>query len=162
MYMEDLVRPEILSELQRRLDCFEIDGILDGGSLEQLLEKKWYSPFPQFQSTQRPDKAASALLEGRVVVLADNSPEVLMLPAVAGCFYQASDDYYDRSAIASFTRFFAVRGFSAGFFTAGTLYCHRCFSPGSFPYKSGPVFCGLPSGGSLSSGGGSSYYGTCL
>ena len=62
MYMEDLVRPEILSELQRRLDCFESDGILDGGSLEQLLEKKWYSPFPQFQSTQRPDKAASALL----------------------------------------------------------------------------------------------------
>lgn len=133
MYMEDLVRPEILAELQRRLDCFEIDGILDGGSLEQLLEKKWYSPFPQFQSTQRPDKAASALLEGRVVVLADNSPEVLMLPAVAGCFYQASDDYYDRSGIASFTRFLRYVASVLAFSLPGLYIAIAAFHPEVFP-----------------------------
>lgn len=104
MYMDDLIREEILEDLKERLNSFEIDGIFDSGSLAQLMEKEWYSPFPQFQSTERPDKAASALLEGRIVLLADNSPEALILPAVAGCFYQASDDYYNRWGIACFSR----------------------------------------------------------
>lgn len=69
MYMEDLVRPQVLEEIKKRLEAFVIDGIFDSGMLEQMTEKKWYSPFPQFQSTERPDKASSALLEGRVALI---------------------------------------------------------------------------------------------
>ena len=54
LYMEDLVRPELLSELENRLDSFVIDGILDTGAIEQLTEKHWLSPFPQFQTSERP------------------------------------------------------------------------------------------------------------
>ncbi len=64
MYMEDLVRPEVLRQVIRRLESFEIDAILDSSYLESLTEEKWYSPFPQYQSTERPDKAASATFRG--------------------------------------------------------------------------------------------------
>lgn len=104
MYMEDLVRPEILQDILERLESFRIDAILDGGSLEQLTEEEWYSPFPQFQATERPDKAASAILEGRIVLVVDNSPMVLILPVTFGCFFQASDDYYNRWDAACFVR----------------------------------------------------------
>ena len=83
---------------------FEIDGALDSGIIEQLTEKRKYSPFPQFQTTQRPDRAAMAILEGRIVMLTDNSPVALIFPATYNTFIQTSDDYYSRWEIASFTR----------------------------------------------------------
>ena len=104
MYMEGIARPEIVRDIRERLDSFEIDGIFDSGEFEQLTETDKYSPFPQFQSTERPDKAASAALEGRVIVIVDNSPMVLLLPTTLNCFFQASDDYYNRWGIVCFVR----------------------------------------------------------
>lgn len=104
VYMKDLIHPEILEEIEKRLQEFEIDGALDSGIIEQLTERRKYSPFPQFQTTQRPDRAAMAILEGRIVLLSDNSPVALILPTTYNTFIQTSDDYYSRWEIASFTR----------------------------------------------------------
>ena len=104
MYMEGMARPELVADIQERLKRFKIDGIFDSGSLEQLTEKKWYSPFPQFQSTERPDKAASSVMEGRIALIVDNSPMVLLLPTTLNCFFQAADDYYNRWGIVCFVR----------------------------------------------------------
>lgn len=104
VYMEDLAYPEIIAEVEKRLNRYEIDGVLDSGVLEQLAEEKWYSPFPQFQTTQRPDRAAMAILEGRVVVLSDNSPVALILPTDYNSFIKTSDDYYNRWEVATFGR----------------------------------------------------------
>ncbi len=104
VYMEDLVRPELLAAIQQRLSEFEIDAVGDSGVIEQLTEGSWYSPFPQFQTTQRPDRAAMAIAEGRIVLLTDNSPVALLLPTGYNSFIQTSDDYYMRWEIASFTR----------------------------------------------------------
>lgn len=70
------------------------DGVLDSGVLEQLTADVWYSPFPQYQVTERPDRAAQALLNGRVVVVTDNSPEALILPTTLNTLFQTSDDAY--------------------------------------------------------------------
>ncbi len=104
VYMEDLVYPGLLEEVRRRLNRYEIDGILDSGMIEQLSEEKWYSPFPQFQTTQRPDRAAMSILEGRIVVLVDNSPTGLILPTDYNSLIKTSDDMYNRWEIASFGR----------------------------------------------------------
>ena len=104
MYMEDLVYPSLLENIEKKLESFSIDGIYDSGMLVHLLEEKWYSPFPQIQTTQRPDKAASAILEGRVVLVVDNSPEVIILPTTFNTFFQAADDYYNRFAVGIFAR----------------------------------------------------------
>ncbi len=133
MYMEDLIYPEVLKNLEKRLDSFEIDGIFDAGSLEQLLEKQWYSPFPQFQMTERPDKAASAILEGRIVIVVDNSPEVLIVPSVVSCFYQASDDYYNRWDISAFTRFLRYMASMIAVGLPGLYIAIASFHPEVFP-----------------------------
>lgn len=133
MYMEDLVYPEVLKALEKRLASVEIDGIFDAGSLEQLLERKWYSPFPQFQMTARPDKAASAILEGRIVLVVDNSPEVLIVPSVMGCFYQASDDYYNRWDISCFTRFLRYWASIIAIGLPGLYIAIASFHPEVFP-----------------------------
>ena len=104
VYMDDLVYPGLLKEIERRMDGFEIDGVLDSGVIEQLTEEKWYSPFPQFQTTERPDRAAMSILEGRVILLVDNSPVALILPTDYNSFIRTSDDYYNRIEIASFGR----------------------------------------------------------
>lgn len=104
LYMEGIARQEVLDEIDRRLQDFEIDGVLDSGVIEQLSEKDWFSPFPQFQTTLRPDRAAMSVLEGRVVLLCDNSPVALILPTDYNSFIQTSDDYYNRFEIASFGR----------------------------------------------------------
>ena len=104
VYMEGIVYPELVAKIEEQLDGFEIDGVLDSGVIEQLSEEKWYSPFPQFQTTERPDRAAMSILDGRVVVLSDNSPIALILPTDYNSFIKTSDDYYNRWEIASFER----------------------------------------------------------
>ena len=104
VYMEDLIEPQILRMIKDRMEQYEIDGIMDSGMLEQLLEEHWMSPFPQFQTTERPDRAASAVLEGRLILVTDHSPTVLLFPSNYNSFFQTSDDWYNRFETASFAR----------------------------------------------------------
>ncbi|MEA4815377.1 MAG: spore germination protein [Lachnospiraceae bacterium] len=104
MYMEDLVRPEILNDVKNRIYSLNVDALFDAGYMGQLIERDHLSPFPQVQLTERPDKAASAILEGRVVVVVDNSPFVMVLPATLNVFFQSAEDYYERWEIMSLVR----------------------------------------------------------
>lgn len=104
MYISDIAEESLVKEVKKRLDEFVIDGILDSGMIEQLTEDEWNSPFPQYQASIRPDKIASGILEGRIAILVDNSPYVLLLPTTISSFFQAADDYYTRWEIASFMR----------------------------------------------------------
>lgn len=90
LYVRDLVKPGLVEEVEKNLDSYVIDHVGDSGVLEQFAEAKWYSPFPQLQTTKRPDVAVNALLEGRVVVLCDNSPIAIILPTpLILAFYEA-------------------------------------------------------------------------
>lgn len=133
MYMEDLVHPSLLAAIEEKLQSFTIDGIFDSGMLVHLLEEKWYSPFPQVQTTERPDKAASAIAEGRVVLVVDNSPEVIILPTTLNSFFQAADDYYNRFAVATFAR---VLRYVAAYITVllpGLYIAITCYYPQVLP-----------------------------
>ena len=133
LYMEDIVRKEILQEVEYRINQIDIDVILDSGYIDQLLENRWLSPFPQLQMTERPDKAASALLEGRVVIVIDNTPFVVIAPATLNVFFQASEDYYDRWEIMSFIRL--IR-YCAGFLAValpGLYIALTVFHPSMLP-----------------------------
>lgn len=133
MYMEDLVYPSLLETIEKKLKSFEIDGIFDSGMLVHLLEEKWYSPFPQVQTTERPDKASSAIMEGRVVLVVDNSAEVIILPTTLNTFFQAADDYYNRFAVGSFAR---VLRYLAAYITVllpGLYIAVTCYYPQVLP-----------------------------
>ena len=104
LYIDDLVHEELLEQIKERIEEYEIDGVLDSGMLEQLTEEPWYSPFPQYQVTERPDRAALELLNGKVVLLCDNSPSALILPGSFSGFMESSEDWYNRFEMASFLR----------------------------------------------------------
>ncbi|MCL2171786.1 MAG: spore germination protein, partial [Defluviitaleaceae bacterium] len=104
MYLDDVVRHNILEEVLARIEDIDIDAIIDAGALEEFIEDNWKSPFPQCQITERPDKAASAILEGRIVILVDNSPLALIVPCCVNSFFQASEDYAQSWEIMSFVR----------------------------------------------------------
>ncbi|MCJ7855167.1 spore germination protein [Lachnospiraceae bacterium NSJ-143] len=127
MYLKDVAKKELVDNILNQIESINVDCILDSGYLEQFLEKRYSSPFPQLQLTERPDKAASAIYEGRVVVVVDNSPFVIILPSTLNIFFQSSEDYYERWEIMSFMRilrFFAAALSVAlpGLYIALTVY----------------------------------------
>ena len=104
LYVEDLIHEDLAEKVRARLDEYTIDGVLDSGMLEQLMDDNWLSPFPQFQTTERPDRAALELLNGKMVLLCDNSPDALILPGSFSGFMESSEDWYHHFEITSFLR----------------------------------------------------------
>lgn len=104
MYIDDKADPSVVSDVVKRLSEVKMDDIQDSGTLEELIEDNKYSPFPQIQNTERPDKVSSALFSGRVAILVDNSPFALVVPASLGILMQSPDDYYERWISASLIR----------------------------------------------------------
>ena len=104
VYLEDLAYPGLVRKMEEELASFEIDGVMDSGVIEQVTKQTWYSPFPQYQTTERPDRAAMAILEGRIVLLSDNSPQALIMPTTYHSFFQTPDDYFSHFLMATFLR----------------------------------------------------------
>ncbi|TDY51373.1 spore germination protein KA [Alicyclobacillus sacchari] len=96
VYIEDLADPKVITEAKRRIGSIEIDGVLESGYIEELIEDQPMSPFPQFQYSERPDTIAAQLLEGRFAILTEGTPFVLVAPVTWWQFVQASEDYYER------------------------------------------------------------------
>lgn len=134
-YVEDLVNKEVLAETKKRLQNIEIDGILESGYVEQLIEDSFLSPFPQVQYTERPDKVVAALLEGRVALLLDGSPFVLMVPATFPQFFQSPEDYYERWIIGFFTRALRIVASYIAAFTPALYIAAVSYHPGLIPTK---------------------------
>lgn len=133
MYMEGIVNNEILKNVEKSLESVDIDGVYDSGYIEQLIEKEFTSPFPQIQITERPDKTASSLMEGRIAVVVDNSPYVILLPAPLNEFFQSADDYYERWEIMSFIRFMRYVGAFLAVSLPGLFIALAVYNPSVLP-----------------------------
>jgi spore germination protein KA len=104
MYIEGLVDQTLLEEVNNRLSRIDVDGILESGYIEEFIEDYPFSPFPQVLNTERPDVVAANLLEGRIAILVDGTPFVIVAPITFYSFYQAAEDYYQRFLIGTLIR----------------------------------------------------------
>lgn len=104
MYIKGIVNDKIIEEVRSRLDQIDIDGILESGYIEELIEDEVLSPFPTVYNSERPDVIAAGLLEGRVAIVVDGTPFVLLVPALFGQFNQSAEDYYQRADIGTLIR----------------------------------------------------------
>ena len=95
-YMSDRVDEELLNNIKSRIEKLEVDDLrMNQQSLaEALFKRKWFNPFPKFKFTERPDTAAACLLEGKVVILVDNSPSAMILPTSVLDMIEEANDYY--------------------------------------------------------------------
>lgn len=95
-YMSDKVDMELLKNLQDRIETLDIEALhMNQQSLaDALFKRKWFNPFPKFKFTERPDTAAVCLMEGKVVLLVDNSPSAMILPTSIFDIIEEANDYY--------------------------------------------------------------------
>lgn len=95
-YMAEKVDKELLNNLTSRLEHIKIDDLrMNQQSLaECLFKRKWFNPFPKFKFTERPDTAAACILEGKIVILVDNSPSAMILPTSILDMIEEANDYY--------------------------------------------------------------------
>ncbi len=95
-YMADRADMEYVEKIKKRLGEIKTDSLTLGHEslAECLIKQKWYNPFPKIRYTERPDSAAAQLLEGSVLIMCDNSPEVMILPTSIFDFMQETNDFY--------------------------------------------------------------------
>ena len=121
LYMESLVDPALLDQVKQKLNESKIDKVLDSGNLVEILRRNVISPFPIINRTERPDRVAALLLEGRLVIMADNSPIALSLPALLVEFLQVPEDYYENFMLQSGIRMLRYAAFAMSL-TIPSLY----------------------------------------
>lgn len=95
-YMSDRADESLLKNVEKRLQSIHTGDLrMNQQSLaEELFKRKWFNPFPKFKFTERPDTAAACLLEGKVVILVDNSPSAMILPTSILDIIEEANDYY--------------------------------------------------------------------
>ena len=135
MYIEDIANDEILGEVFTRLEKVDVDAIVESAILEEYIQDDYYSPFPQIENTERPDSVAASLCEGRIAIVVDNTPSVLVVPATIGTIMQSSEDYYTRWVVAGITRIIRYIAAVVAVLAPGLYIAITSFHPGLLPTR---------------------------
>ena len=117
LYMNNIAIKKNVDNIKNKLKKINVDGILDTGNLKSYLDSKTNFFFPTITSTERPDKVAQALLEGKIAIVSDNSPFVLITPTFFVDYLHTSDDYYEKAINTSFIRIVRFLAFIIAIFT---------------------------------------------
>lgn len=101
MYIKSIADTTILDKLDQRLQSIDIDYVEAPGFIDELIREKKFSLFPQLLITERPDRARSYLMEGKVVISTAGSPDSIILPVTFWSFFQSPDDYHSSWLVGS-------------------------------------------------------------
>lgn len=133
MYLHDVADEGLVMRVKARLDGIQADHVMSIGALQQLLEDRPFSLLPQFVMTERPDRAASMLLEGQIVLLLDGSPQALVLPAGLLHLLHTPDDASARWQYGTFMRLLRIFGMLAALLLPGLFAAFVTFHPEALP-----------------------------
>ena len=130
-YIDGIAADSVVEEVRKRVTRIQIDGVLESGYIEEFIEDFPFSPFPQVHNTERPDVVAAGLLEGKVAILVDTTPFVLIVPMTFWSGLQASEDYYIRWPIATFVRWIRLIFIFIAIYAPATICCGYDLSSGN-------------------------------
>ncbi len=108
MYLADLVNPDLVQEVKRRIKSIKTDYVAESGILEEFIEDQPFSLMPQIIKTERPDRVSSMLSEGKVAIIVDNTPFVMLVPGLLFDFLHSPEDHYVRFPHAIWLRIIRV------------------------------------------------------
>jgi len=133
MYVNGIINPEIVKEIKKRINKVKSESILGSGMLEQRIEDNKWMIFPQTLNTERPDRAASLLMEGKAIIMVEGSPCVNAVPITFFDLYHTSEDNNLRWYYGSFISLIRLLGvlmavFLPGFYIALVLYSQEMIS----------------------------------
>ena len=118
LYIDKITNKELINSVEKKLKKIDIDAIIDSSYLKNSLERP-NSLFPTLLETERPDKACMALLEGKVLILVDNSPYCIILPNLFFDLFHTPDDYYQKPYNTTFIRLIRILAFIISIFLPG-------------------------------------------
>jgi len=116
LYIKDIVNNALVEEVRRRLKSIKIDYLMDSGELEQFIEDRPFLLTPQVSYTERPDMVAAALADGKVAIVVNGSPFVLLMPVTVPVLLHSNEDKYVRFPYANFFRFVRYLGITMSIF----------------------------------------------
>ena len=135
VYFNDIVDLKVVDEIKRKLDKYDIDGVLDSYYLVKFLENRPNSIFRQIGNCEKPDIAVAKILEGRVVILVDGTPIALTIPYVMFEDFQSSNDYYSDAHRVSILRIIRVLGLFISIFLPGMYIALQLYHYKVLPLK---------------------------
>lgn len=148
LYIKGLAREDLIGEVRGRLEKIHVDGVLESGVLEDFISDNPFSPFPLIFRTERPDVVTASLLEGRVALITDTTPFVLVMPMALEAMLQAPDDYYENVYIGSFLRILRMLTFLISILLPGIYVAvvnfHHTLMPSSLFLRIISIRHGLP------------------
>lgn len=130
-YMDNIAEKSLIDKVFQKLKEINNDIIIDGGYVTEELSKTNF--FPQINQTERPDLASFALLEGKVCLIIDNSPTVIIIPTFFIDFFHTPDDYYQKNINTTFIRFLRLFAFVIAIFLPGYYISITTYNPTSIP-----------------------------
>jgi stage V sporulation protein AF len=123
-YMKDRANIKRVEKLKQKLATLRVDALPMGQEslMEVLISQRWYNPFPKIRMTERPDAAAAQLLEGSILLICDNSPQVMVLPTSVFDFLQETNDFYFPPLTGSYIRLLRLAIFFLALFFVPAWY----------------------------------------
>ncbi len=105
-YMSGIADEALVSKVEKKISSLRPKSLTLGfqSLAESLIRSGWWNPFPKIRTTERPDTAAAHLLEGRVLIICDTSPQVMILPTAIFDYLEQTDDYYFPPLTGSYLR----------------------------------------------------------
>ncbi len=132
-YIKNIAKEKSINKIKKILKKIDIDGVIDSGYIRDFLEKSQKTSFPKTISTERPDLTCINLLNGKIVILVENSPTVLILPATLDDFLKSSEDYYLKPINATFSRVLRYIAFIVTIFTPALYIALMTFNQEMIP-----------------------------
>lgn len=108
MYLGNLANPRLVEEVKRRISSISTDYVGETGILEQFIEDHPLMPLPQVLATERPDRTAAFIMDGKVAILMDGNPNVIIVPADLFSLLHSPEDYYLRMPYGNMVRLMRV------------------------------------------------------
>ena len=133
VYLSRVVNDKLVKELRNRLQSIDIDGILESGYVEQLIEDAPVSIFPTVGNTEKPDVLAAKLLEGRIGILVDGTPMALTIPYLMVEALQSSEDYYARPYYVTIVRWIRIVSMMLALYLPAAYIAIQSFHPDLIP-----------------------------
>lgn len=135
VYIDDIVNKGLVEEVEKKLKQINIDAVLESGYIEQFIEGRSLTVFPQIQATERPDVVAGRVYEGRIAILVDNTPFALIIPTSLNAFLQSPEDYYTRPTVAVFLRYIRLMSLILSVVAPSLYIALVSFNPGIIPQR---------------------------
>lgn len=133
MYLDGVVNPKLVREVNRRISAVKVNFVSDSGTLQQLIEDNPYAIIPGVLSTERPDRVAAFISEGHVAILLDGDPFALIIPVTFWGLLQSAEDYYIYWPFAIMLRWIRLIAFGAALLTPAFYVAVTNFHPEMIP-----------------------------